>query len=168
MNHALASAIATEELARTTRRLAPGMGFLPGLFHDVGRIAFLLADATSAEVIQGLVEAGGGERAALEREWYGFDHAEAGGTLAEDSGLDTEQCEAIRWHHDPTQAAGGRTLALLLSAADSLAYAIGCGTGAAPAQTDDVAAALGLSPEDENTCAERVHEAFAQQSELFA
>src|SRR5207245_9119304 len=69
-HHALAVAIATEELARATRRIEPSLAFLPGLFHDVGRIAFLLADYTSVDVIQGLVEAGGGARPALEHGWH--------------------------------------------------------------------------------------------------
>jgi HD-like signal output (HDOD) protein len=166
-NHALAVGIATEELARTTRRLDPGTGFLPGLFHDVGRIAFLLADEASVEVIQGLVDAGAGARPELEAEWYGFDHAEVGGLLAADWGLDTDQCEAIRWHHDPAHASGGRTLALLLSAADAIATVIGCGTGIARSPRD-VCAELGLSEEDETGCAERVHAAFTEQHELFA
>lgn len=166
-NHALAVAIATDELARMTRRLEPGVGFLPGLFHDVGRIAFLLADLTSADVIQGLVDAGTGTRAELEHEWYGFDHAEAGATLAIEWGLDTEQADAIRWHHDPTNATGGRTLALLLSAADAIAYSIGCGTGPEPPSREILAADFGLSPADETSCTERVHALFAEQRDLL-
>jgi HD-like signal output (HDOD) protein len=165
-HHALAVAIATEELARTTRRLQPGIGFLPGLFHDVGRIAFLLADEISVEVIQGLVDAGAGTRAVLEEEWYGFDHAETGAILVADWGLDADQCDAIRWHHDPSRAAGGRTLALLLGAADTIATMIGCGTGMAQPASAPLAE-LGLSHEDESGCAERVQTAFATQHDLF-
>ncbi len=168
-NHALAVAIGTEELARMTGRIEPGAGFLPGLFHDVGRIAFLIADVTSVEVIQGMVDAGIGARDELEREWYGFDHGEAGATLALEWGLDGDQADAIRWHHDPTQAAGGRTLALLLSAADAIAYAIGCGTAAGrPANATSVFADVGLSAADETSCVDRVHTLFEEQQELFA
>ncbi len=165
-HHALAVAIATEELARATRRIEPSFAFLPGLFHDVGRIAFLLADYTSIDVIQGLVEAGGGARPALEEEWYGFDHAVAGAVLAADWGLDPEQCEAIRCHHDPTQATAGRTLALLLSAADTIATAIGCGTGTV-ADGHDALVELGISADDETGCAARVQALFAEQRDLF-
>ncbi len=166
-HHALAVAIATEELARATRRIDPAVAFLPGLFHDVGRIAFLLADCTSVDVIQGLVEAGGGARPALEEEWYGFDHAVTGAVLAADWGLDPEQCDAIRCHHDPTRASGGRTLALLLSAADTIATAIGCGTGTA-LDARDAFVELGVSTDDETGCATRVQALFAEQRELFA
>jgi HD-like signal output (HDOD) protein len=165
-SHALAVAIATEELARTTGRLEPASSFLPGLFHDVGRIAFLLADETSVEVIQGLVDAGAGTRGALEAEWYGFDHAEAGAILAADWGLDADQCDGIRWHHDPTNASGGRALALLLSAADAIATTIDSGADV-ERTTDDVLGELGLSADDETGCSERVHAAFTEQRELF-
>lgn len=165
-NHALAVAIATEELARATRCLEPGIGFLPGLFHDVGRIAFLLADETSGEVIQGLVAAGADTRRALETEWYGFDHADAGAILAGDWGLDADQCDAIRWHHDPTTAVGGRPLALLLSAADAIATMIGCGADVEGSSVD-VLGELGLSADDETECAARVQVTFSEQREMF-
>jgi HD-like signal output (HDOD) protein len=166
-HHALAVGLATEELARLTRSIEPGAGFLPGLFHDVGRVAFFVADATSTEVIQGLADAGAGKRTLLEREWYGFDHAEAGAILVEDWGLAPEQCDAIRCHHDPTRAEEGLTLAALLGAADRLAYAIGCGTGTAQ-PTEGEVHGLGLPPEDEARCAERVHLAFVRENDLFA
>ncbi len=165
-SHALAVAIATEELAHTTRCLEPGSGFLPGLFHDVGRIAFLLADETSGEVIQGLVDAGAGPQRTLETEWYGFDHADAGAILAADWGLDAAQCDAIRWHHDPTSAVGGRPLALLLSAADAIATTIGCGADV-ERSSGEVLGVLGLSADDESECTARVHATFTEQRELF-
>ncbi len=165
-SHALAVAIATEELARTTKHVEPASAFLPGLFHDVGRIAFLLTDPISVDVIQELVEDGTGARSELEREWFGFDHGEAGATLAADWGLDAAQADAIRWHHDPLHAQGGRTLALLLSAADAMAYAIGYGTGAGQPPMDGLDE-LGLSTEDEADCATRVRNAFVEHSELL-
>jgi HD-like signal output (HDOD) protein len=166
-NHSLAVGLAAEELARSTRTIPPGTGFLPGLFHDVGRIAFVLADPVAAEVIQGLADAGGGERCVLEHDWYGFDHTEAGSTLAADWGLDDEACAAIRWHHDPGNAGDARVLATVLNAADGLAYAIGCGFGAA-ARIDSTLVDLGLSAEDEAGCLERVQHAFTEESALFA
>ncbi len=83
-NHSLATAVAAEELARMTGLVELGCAFLPGLFHDVGRVAFLIADATAAEVIDALADDGEDAKSFLEREWYGFDHADAGAILAED------------------------------------------------------------------------------------
>ena len=160
-SHALAVAVATQELAKLTRRVDPGAAFLPALFHDAGRIAFLLADGTSFDVIQGLMETGAADRLVLECEWFGFDHAAAGSILAETWGLQREQCDAIRWHHEPTRAEVGRSLAELIGAGDALAYSLGFGGGAVGTmpQLDG----LGLSSDDEAACAERVREAFARQ-----
>ncbi len=165
-NHSLAVGVACEELARTTRRVDVGCAFLPGLFHDVGRVAFLLADETAADVIEGLVANGEGEKSYFEREWYGFDHAEAGAILAEDWGLALELCDAIRWHHEPSEAGAARELALLLNAADALAYRIGCGSGAEPPASVGTAA-LGLAPEDEAALTERIRTVWTEQRDLL-
>jgi HD-like signal output (HDOD) protein len=165
-NHALAAGIAAEELARVTRRVEPATAFLPGLFHDVGRIAFLLADPLAYDVIRGLVHEGAGSPSDLERSWYGFDHAEAGAILAEDWGLGTDQCEGIRWHHRPAEAETGRHLAAILEASDALAYAIGCGVHPGVAPVVDLGP-LAIEPDRVDAFQERVREAFVQQNELL-
>ena len=166
-NHALATAVAAEELAMITHRADPTVAFLPALFHDLGLIVFLLADPTAFEVIQQMVETGEEENWQLEREWYGFDHGEAGQLLAESWGLAPDQCDAIAWHHDWQRADSGRDLAALVNAADALAYAIGFGTSFRRPPAAETTQ-LGLSREDELACMERVREAFAAQAELFA
>ena len=166
-NHSLAVGVAAEELARVTRRVEVGCAFLPGLFHDVGRVAFLLADATAAEVIEGLVTNGEVGKSYFEREWYGFDHAEAGAILAEDWGLALELCDAIRWHHDPTEAGAARELATVLNAADALAYRIGCGSSVEPppdVRTD----LLGLTADDEAALTERIRVLWEEQRDLLS
>lgn len=166
-NHSLAVGVAAEELARFTRKVEPGCAFLPGLFHDVGRVAFLLADEAAAEVIETLVANGEGDKSYLEHEWYGFDHSEAGAILAEDWGLALELCDAIRWHHDPAEAGAARELATILNAADRLAYTIGCGSSLEPPASVTIAH-LGLTPDDEAALAERVHVAWEEQRDLLS
>jgi putative nucleotidyltransferase with HDIG domain len=164
--HALAVGIAAEDLARRTRRVDPLAAFLPGLFHDIGRIIFLLVDAPAYEaVLQGL-EAGQGDGKTLEREWYGFDHAEAGAELARTWGLDPGQIDAIRWHHAPEQAAVAGDLAALIGAGDALAYAIDAGSGPQTSAGTGLAA-LGLSPENEAACLASVRDQLAQQLAAF-
>jgi putative nucleotidyltransferase with HDIG domain len=166
-NHSLAVGVAAEELARKTHTVEVGCAFLPGLFHDVGRVAFLLADETAAEVIDGLVVNNGTSKSFFEREWYGFDHAEAGAILAEDWGLALELCDAIRWHHEPKEAGAAIELAKILNAADALAYKIGCGTTLEPPSGVSLAH-LGLSAEDEDAITERVRVAWEEQRDLLA
>jgi putative nucleotidyltransferase with HDIG domain len=166
-NHSLAASVAAEEIARMTRRVEVGCAFLPGLFHDVGRVAFHLADETAAEVIDGLAASGDTDKSYFEREWYGFDHAEAGAILAEDWGLALELCDAIRWHHEPTEAGAARELATVLNAADALAYRVGCGGSLAPPPRVSTVA-LDLGPEDETALVERVRSAWEEQRDLLS
>ena len=165
-HHALATALAAEELARRTRRADPAIAFLPGLFHDVGRIAFLLADPTSYDVIASLAAAEPEPAATLEREWYAFDHAEAGASLAAEWGLVPESCEAIRWHHRPAEAAEDRGLARLVSAADALAYRAGRGGGPRPPAPTGLSA-LGLSDDEQAACARDLERSFAAHRDLL-
>jgi HD-like signal output (HDOD) protein len=166
-NHALAVAVAAEEVARITRRVPLGDAFLPGLFHDIGRVAFLLADKASFDVILNLLVEDGEEPAFLEREWYSADHAEAGAILAEDWGLAPDQVDAIRWHHAPSVAEIAPALATVVNAADSLAYLIGFGTTTRPPQPIGLGE-LGLDGDAGSECAERVREAFQSHQQLFS
>jgi HD-like signal output (HDOD) protein len=164
--HALAVAVACEELARVTHLAEPGQVFLPGLFHDVGRVALLLADERSLEVIDWMVDAGEGQRLECEREWYGFDHAEAGAMLAEDWGLALGQCDAIRGHHDPNLAGAAQSLAKLLNGADWIAYKLGYGTSR-EVPGEITLAQVGLEEADAEKCIEQVREGLARQKEIL-
>lgn len=166
-HHALAVAVAAEEVARTTRRVSAGTAFLPGLFHDIGRVAFLLADKASFDVIQQLADEAADSRLTLERDWYSADHAEAGAILAEDWGLAPEHVDAIRWHHAPAAADIAPALATVVNAADSLAYAIGIGTSSQAPEPIGLVE-LGLEGDAATACIERVREAFKRQQQLFA
>jgi putative nucleotidyltransferase with HDIG domain len=166
-NHALAVAVATETLASRMRSADPATVFLVGLFHDIGRVAFLMADASAPEVIASLARTSGTEPSDLEREWYGFDHSEAAAMLAQDWGLPPDQCDAIRWHHTPEQAGAARNLAALLNAADALAYAIGCGTESEQPVSVSLAP-LGLAPEEETALIEQVRTAWSRQREVLS
>lgn len=167
-NHALATAVASEELARHTGRVEPSRAFLPGLFHDVGRIAFLLADEVSLDVIDQLAEADEGDRVALETEWYGFDHAEGGAILSEDWGLALEQSDAIRWHHDPANAGAAQDLALNLCVADGIAYLIGYGASARAPDEAQPLDAVGVEADDAEPLIERIHDAFEEHRQLLS
>jgi HD-like signal output (HDOD) protein len=167
-NHALASALIAEEIARTTRVTDPSLAFLPGLFHDVGRIGFLLADDQAFAVVHQEVYAVSRVRPEVERAWYGFDHAEAGAILTEEWGLGHDQVEAIRWHHQPMQAEPrGRKLAAVLSAADAAAYALGLASGDPPPSDDEARNCLGLDAEALAQVAARARTAFDGHREIF-
>jgi putative nucleotidyltransferase with HDIG domain len=166
-NHALATALVAEEIARATGAADPHIVFLPGLFHDVGRIAFLLADDAAFGVVDAQVDSSAKKRPDAERAWYGFDHAEAGAILAEDWGLVHEQVDAIRWHHQPAQADQGRLLAAVLNVGDAGAYALGFGSGAVAPVDAGGREILVLSSDAANEALATARGVFAIHHDLF-
>lgn len=147
--HALATALAAEELRRRHRE-RDGDIFLAGLLHDVGRQLFFFADADAMATL-------GGQDLAGEERVFGANHVQVGACLAQQWGLDDNVVLAILGHHDADPQAG----ALRLAQADRIADAIGHGlTEMAP---DSLPA---LDPELEE-CAEAVIQQFAEQQSLF-
>ncbi len=108
----------------------------------------------------------GADVLALERDTYGFTHAEAGAALAEGWGLPAKECDAVRWHHEPERATDGASLAELLHAADRLAHAVHGAPDAAPLA--EIFDAVGVAPDDAARCAERVQQSHAEQAQLLA
>ena len=166
-NHALATALVAEEIARTTGAGDPHVVFLPGLFHDVGRIAFLLADDAAFGIVDAHVDGKPVKRPDAERSWYGFDHAEAGAILVEDWGLVHEQVDAIRWHHQPGQAEQGRLLAAVLNVADVGAYDMGFGGGTVAPCDAPGRDLLGLTPATLADAIAAARDVFAVHHDLF-
>jgi HD-like signal output (HDOD) protein len=164
--HALTVGIATEELARMKGHRDPDTTFVPGLLHDVGRIAFFVVDPLSfGKAVRRE------ERTARERRRYGLDHAEAGAILVGEWGFGVDHRDAIRWHHDPAQAEAGRELALLIDAADTLAHAVDLETdGDPPAEEFPEAhfAGVGLSARDGTDWIQRARTSFALHHAAFA
>jgi HD-like signal output (HDOD) protein len=166
-NHALASALMAEELARETGAADPLLTFLPGLFHDVGRIAFLLSDDDAFAIVHEHVEGRAPSQSDVERAWYGFDHAEAGAILAEDWGLVHDQVEGIRWHHQPGQAEQGVPLAALLNVADAGAYAMGFGSSRVAPNDSAGRERLGIDADRFAASLAAARSAFAVHHDLF-
>jgi HD-like signal output (HDOD) protein len=165
-NHALAGALVGEEIARTSGVVDPHLVFLPALFHDVGRIAFLLADDDAFRIVQDDGDALA-TRPEVERTWYGFDHAEAGAILTEDWGLAADQVDGVRWHHQPGQAERGHAIAAVLNVADGGAYAMGFG-GSTVAPVDAAGRdVLGMTADQVTAAIAEARRVFAEHHELF-
>lgn len=163
-DHALATAIACRALAPLFGQ-RPDQAFLVGLFHDIGDFAFYTTDRAGFDTISAMrVQE---TRCELERQWYGFDHTEAGEVLATDWGFAHEAIEAIRWHHDPDHATEGRALARLVRVADALTHSIAL--GGAGEQLPEVAVLDAcLSRDDQAAYAIRIEREMQEQRHLFA
>ncbi len=97
--HAVAVAIASDELARCGKDMRPDLAFTAGLLHDLGRAAI-----PYAELIEGAAPGDGEDECWVDRErrLFGVDHDELGGLLMERWKLPEDLQVAIRHHSDPT------------------------------------------------------------------
>jgi HD-like signal output (HDOD) protein len=95
--HNLASALAAKEFAHSFGK-ETNEAYNAGLFHDIGRLAFLVAEPVPYEAIVRK----GGDVQQLEREYFGADHCEAGAWLLKEWKLPKAFSDAARYHHDPT------------------------------------------------------------------
>lgn len=160
--HAVAVGIATREVVRMTHQMEPDVAFLPGLFHDIGRILFRALNPIAAARFDAPSATGcAGEAILLEQELFGFDHADAGAMLVEQWGLTAAQSTAIRCHHHaPTTAT---SLGASIGAAEMLMASIQSETSDTPA----LPTALRLSNDSIHTLIRRIRARMEQQLALL-
>lgn len=164
-NHAVATGIACRALAPRFGQ-KPDQAFMVGLFHDIGGFAFHSADPGGFEAIAAMRVHE--TRCELERQWYGFDHTEAGKALVADWGFAQEAIDAIRWHHDPDQApAESRGLARLVMVADAVTHTIAMGGVGEPTAEAELLDAH-LSRDEQVTYAAEIEQEIDEQRQLFA
>ncbi|HPU97294.1 MAG TPA: HDOD domain-containing protein [Candidatus Hydrogenedentes bacterium] len=123
--HAFATAMAAEMIGK--QGAGRNMGFFEaGLLHDIGRVAMELLFGEAFETSVTLLrERGAVDICAVEREVFGFDHAQFGGALAEHWSLPPALREAIQRHHAPGLARLEPGLAHLTALANWLANCAG-------------------------------------------
>ena len=115
--HALATALAADELARVAGEPRGGNSFIAGLMHDIGKLVLHLSDSRNFAALDHEDE----ER---EAEIFGVTHDQVGACLAEHWGLEDDVVWAILSHHRaPAQA----KLAQRIELADKIACRIGYG-----------------------------------------
>ena len=141
--------------------------FVGGILHDIGRLVLLRhvpsimarAIAAAAEQKIPLVE--------MERELFGFDHGELGGSILERWGFPRELSDLVRLHHAPIDETHSFPAAAL-SVADTLAAALRQGSSGSPyppAISDEVWNMTDLSPGALDSV---VRQARRQISEIYS
>ncbi len=150
--HALATALAADELARLAGEPRGGNSFIAGLMHDIGKLVLHLSDSRNFAALDHDDEG-------REQEIFGVTHDQVGACLAEHWGLEDDVVWAILAHH---RAPDDVLLAKRIEVADRIACQIGFGctrdadtvgpiTIDAPVALEDVARDVAKSFESERT-----------------
>lgn len=129
LEHSIAVAIGTEELAKTLGVKAPDHAFTSGLLHDIGKIVLGTFVDVASEPIAELAFESQVTFDEAERRTLGIDHAEVGAILLEFWNIPQVIVDVVRWHHEPNRFTGD-TLALdLVHVAEIFSIESGLGAG---------------------------------------
>jgi putative nucleotidyltransferase with HDIG domain len=150
--HSLATAIASQVLARHLTDEDPEIVFTAGLLHDIGKVVFAHAAGKAySDLLEGCVESSRiVHRAELES--FQLNHMEIGASLLRSWRFPEQIVSAIAGHHAPLLVPQEHAVfTALLYAGNILAYRIGQGNGYPPYSVRPDPGALGLlnlRPED--------------------
>jgi putative nucleotidyltransferase with HDIG domain len=126
LEHSLAVALASRELARASGLAEPEHAFVAGLLHDIGRLFYFTAFPERSRYCMNSARKHG--RSLLEEEvlFFGEDHAAMGRDLLEKWDVPASLSQAAAYHHNPLRATDP-LLPGVIHLADALAHAMGLG-----------------------------------------
>lgn len=102
--HSIAVGVTARVIASWRREVNIERFYIMGLLHDIGRLVLYLK---MPEAMQDLLSRRDESQMLLyrlERETFGFDHAELGANLMRVWGLPETICSAVKYHHNPARA----------------------------------------------------------------
>jgi len=143
--HSLGVATCARLLGEHTN-VNPDVAFTAGLLHDIGQLLMYIASPEHYLVALELRRDGKMSVVASEQAVFGYDHTQAGRTLAQTWRLPTEIEEAISAHHDPDDS--GREMGYLIHVSEVLSHALDLGelsNNLVPDLSELACADLGLS-----------------------
>ena len=127
--HSIATAIGAEELAAALKKEAPDYAFTAALLHDIGKVVLGTFVEIDAGPIMELAFKEGLSFESAEQKVLGIDHAEVGALLLQHWNLPNSVVDAVRWHQQPDNHEGEKTIVDLVHVADALSMLGGLGTG---------------------------------------
>ena len=127
--HSIACAITASYLADVVQYPDKEEAFVAGLLHDVGKVILGRHLETYYAEIQAGLDTPACEFVTLERQIFGFDHAELGGHIALHWNLPKTLAQAIAQHQQPEKNGRITPLAALTHAANAVCLLAGIGLG---------------------------------------
>lgn len=125
--HSVACGVMARSLAQVRREINLEPYFLGGMLHDIGRLLmFSKMPGKCREVVVRCFEQNQPMHL-VEREVFGYDHAEVGGCLLNTWGLPPQLEEAVAAHHLPQTAVRNPMLASVVHIADVVVNALKLG-----------------------------------------
>ncbi len=167
--HSLACAIGAQLIARRARLPVSEEAFVAGLLHDIGKVAidlFVRAqfDQIMERALQDRIPFVEAEQAVL-----GFNHAMAGGLIAEKWNLPPLLVSVIKYHHQPSSAPDREPMISVVHLADLLSITMGIGIGGDGLYytlEDGTLAMFELSQADIDELCEEIVDQMAQAANL--
>lgn len=119
--HSICTGLIARRLAHQCNVLHPERIYIAGMLHDIGSL--LLYRKFPDKATQALLAADGNEQVlyTVERDYFGFNHAEVGAELLRRWNLPSTLVNAIKFHHEPPSAPEAGLEAALLQIADTIA-----------------------------------------------
>lgn len=127
--HSYSVAMMSTTLSELLNVKNAGAIYTTALLHDMGKIALGEFVSESLEEIQSQVEESEISFEEAEKNVLGINHAEAGALVAEAWNFPQHMVQAIRWHHDPSQAEDVDSSVDIVHVADALCIMQGFGIG---------------------------------------
>ena len=126
--HSVACGVAARILASFRREPNAERYLVAGLLHDIGRLILFLERPELARQALYAARERGELLYRMERELFGFDHADVGAALLQAWRVPVRLAEAVRYHHAPQRAGDSMLDASVVHLADIVANAMGYGS----------------------------------------
>jgi putative nucleotidyltransferase with HDIG domain len=125
--HSVAVGLAARLLASARKDLVIENYFIAGVLHDIGRLVMLQKMPEPYRKVIERCRMSGEMVFNVEREVFGYDHADVGATLLQHWNLSQMLVEAVASHHNPQSAERHPMFAAITHIADILAHALQLG-----------------------------------------
>ena len=169
-SHSLATALASQFLARRIGLRDVDQAFLAGLLHDVGQMVILHGDRERFEGMWVDARLQKKSSIAWEQDWYHLEHTWIGASVLYRWGLETEPILAVLRHHEVNPAADPTSLDAIVHMANFLADRIGLGFLAAPdLPSQHLFESYGCATEEQlQEVSATLQQMFKQEKSLFS